>query len=118
MNPISFTLSCALQSQFLHAGADRVIQDARLKQRVLGEKETDHPATAINGYIGMAEELAARACVVAEFLGLLPNNQEFPGVFEYEVTESMSVWWANNPDTTPFEFKAELAKQAHAFFAQ
>jgi hypothetical protein len=30
----------------------------------------------------------------------------------------MSVWWANNPDTTPFEFKAELAKQAHAFFAQ
>jgi hypothetical protein len=83
---------------------------------------------ANGGHIGMVTDLVPYADQVAEYL-LEHAGQDFPGVFEYEVTEDLGAWLANNTSydssawtvtnrPLPILFAAELASKGDAFFSQ
>ena len=110
----------ATQLVYLVTGIDTVLQTHRVRVRLTGEDE-DHPITAGSGHIGMVDDMYPYAEAVVAYIDSR-MDQDFPGVFEYEVTETLGTWLANNwTDEEPptlASFNAELERQGDAFFAQ
>jgi hypothetical protein len=103
---------------YLVAGAEPRIDIHHITNRLIST-DSDHPLRADGGHIGMVEDLISYAKQVSAYLRTKPDGQEFPGVFEYEVTESLGSWLADNWETAdPNSFNTELEAQATAFFAQ
>jgi hypothetical protein len=107
----------AIQLVYLVAGAEPRIDIQHITNRLMGS-ESDHPLRAGGGHIGMVEDLISYAKQVSAYLRIRPDDQEFPGVFEYEVTESLGAWLADNWETVDlYSFNTELEARAAAFFA-
>ena len=108
----------AIQLTYLVAGTEDKVTLHHVTDRLTGT-ERDHPLRVGGGHIGMVEDLIPYAKQVSAYLSARPNDQSFPGVFEYEVTESLGAWLADNWETVgPGSFNTELEAQATAFFAQ
>jgi hypothetical protein len=107
------TRDVALTAIFLYAGAAEALPTTR------GE-------WANGGYIGMGIDMVEYAeRVVDRLFALDPQVPDgFPGVFEYEVTEPLGSWLANNranvawPNFDDPQFIAETDRRIKEFFAQ
>lgn len=107
----------ALHLVYLVSGVEQVTVLHRVTCRLKGA-DVDHPITAGGGHIGMVEELLPYAQQIADYIAGVPEDQEWPGVFEYQVTESLGAWLAANWESAgPVAFGEELTKQASAFFS-
>ena len=112
----------AIQLVYLVAGVEPVLQTHQVKAR-LNPAVGDHPMTFDGGHVGMVSELMPYAQAVAGYIEKMVGVQDFPSVFEYEVTEPLGAWLANFADEEngwpPLpQFVAELEKQGSAFFSQ
>jgi hypothetical protein len=116
-NPMNFDQDdFAIQLVYLVAGAEPRIDIQHITNRLMGS-ESDHPLRVGGGHIGMVEDLISYAKQVSAYLRTRPDDQEFPGVFEYEVTESLGAWLADNWETVGlYSFNTELEARAAAFF--
>lgn len=96
-------MSTATTAVFLYIGLD----NERRNQPGKSWPDIDH----ISGFTGLVDLCESMATVIGEWLteDFVLNN-EFPGVFDYEVTEAMGVWLFHNLKATPDEFKAELVR--------
>ena len=75
-----------------------------------------------NGHIGMVEALAEIALRINHIVACLAP-QDFPGVFDYEVSETVGDWWAkyittNGRAPSQEEVSAQLIDHIALFFAQ
>lgn len=109
----------AVQLVYLVAGAERQMYIYGIAARLKGTNP-QHPLTDAGGHIGMVTALQKHAERVATHLDihLRDPDAEFPGVFEYEVTEELGAWLADNPNASLDEFTDELRRCSAAFFAQ
>lgn len=87
------------------------------------DQHTDHPITATGGHIGMVNDLLPYADIIATYQADADlKGAEYPGVFEYEVTEQLGAWLANHwvsfDDTLLTSFKTELERLGTEFFLQ
>ncbi len=100
-----------LQGMFLLQGAENHINRYPHFESVLER-------TA--GYIGLASDLIRYAEIVATFLWKhTDQDTNYPGVFEYEVTEPLGAWLvANWSDDHVIGFEAELEHRFDAFMNQ
>lgn len=91
-----------------------------------GERLYEQHANTHNGYIGIVSNMAAYAYAVCDALDeyILTNyfdNVEYPGVFEYEVTEELGAWLFTRPEaftegrTSP-QFKSQAKAKIEAWF--
>lgn len=115
-NPDDF----AMQLVYLVEGIDEVLQTHQVATR-LNPDTPAHLMTDGLGHTGMVADLIPYAKDVAEYVAKMVGVQDFPGVFEYEVTSDLGTWMAQYPgDTWPSRdaFKAELEKLGAEFFAQ
>lgn len=117
------TPGAAMQLVYLVAGAETVMDLYRVTQRLKGT-DSGHPLTEGGGHIGMVDELMPFAELVDQHLESL-STQDFPGVFEYEVTEMLGAWLARYaeqqaPGTASLmdAFTVEMQRQSDLFFAQ
>ncbi|MDM0116886.1 hypothetical protein QTI66_32690 [Variovorax sp. J22R133] len=72
----------------------------------------------IGGHMALTELCAQKAVLVYDYLKTLDKEQDFPGVYAYEVTEVVGVWVAQNLNASDEEFVAKLKEVSAAFFAQ
>ena len=108
----------AAQLVYLVAGQETKVTPHHIAGRLTGDA-TDHPMRAAGGHIGMVGDLIPYARQVSAYLATKIGKQDFPGVFEYEITESLGAWLADNwerADKILFAF--EMEKQGTAFFSQ
>ena len=71
------------------------------------------------GNLGMAADLLRLAPLVKLSCDELWDKYgEFPGVYLYEVTEEMGVWYVLNPHCADAEFLAELSTKNKHFITQ
>lgn len=75
-----------------------------------------------NGHIGMVEALAEIALRINHVIACL-EPQDFPGVFDYEVSETIGDWWAkyitsNGRAASNDEVNAKIIEHMALFFAQ
>ena len=111
------TNDVAVQLVYLVAGADDAIRDERAMHRLRGEGDYATVLERLGGHIGMVQEFLPFAEMVSAYV--TSRTQDFPGVFEYEVTEELGKWFARKEGAaTVKEFAAELEIQGAAFFAQ
>ena len=109
----------AIQLVYLVAGAEDVIDEQRAKNRVVESVDYSQFTEQVSGHIGMTHEFLPLAEIVAGYLTGLKEDQDFPGVFEYEVTERLGEWLVRNwGNFTPDIFLAEVESQGALFFAQ
>jgi len=109
----------AVQLVYLVAGIDEKLRIHRVTQRLTDCK--DHTLVAGGGHIGMVTDLLPWAAKVAKHLAAKADMQDFPGVFEYEVTEELGSWAADaaqNGLVHADDFEAELNRLSELFFAQ
>jgi hypothetical protein len=108
-----------IQLVYLVAGIESRLRLHQVAERLTGDND-DHSLTCRGGHIAMVTDLQPFADLVGAYVEAKIANPDFnfPGVFEYEVTEELGKWYADNPDSTPDEFAAELHRQGDAFFAQ
>ena len=116
----------ATQLVYLVAGIETQETKYRVTQRLLGNDDT-HPLMASSGHIGMVCDLLPYAKAVSARLAT-QAAQEFPGVYEYEVTECMGIWLARAAEDTneglfPYpniliQFNEQLEKLTTEFFNQ
>ena len=69
----------------------------------------------------MVNDLLPYAELVAAYIAIRVGKQDFPGVFEYEVTEELGEWLANAAEAsalTEATFKAQLEIVGDKFFSQ
>lgn len=112
------TNAVAVQAMFLYEGALYKLDVHRTAEK-LDPSIGEHDALD-RGYVGMAFDLAKHAEQIAAFLAPYEDNprMEWPGVFEYEVTEPLGRWYADNPHCTWDEFQVELERRAKEYFEQ
>ena len=82
----------ATQLVYLVAGVERETTKYQVTQRLLGT-DHDHPILASGGHTGMVAELLPYAKLISMHISTL-QEQDFPGVYEYQVTECMGIWLA------------------------
>lgn len=87
------------------------------------DQHTDHPIKASGGHIGMVNDLLPFAEIVATYQADADlKGAEYPGVFEYEVTEQLGGWladhWVSFGDQLFVLFAAELERLGTEFFLQ
>lgn len=113
------TTDSAIHLVYLVAGIETKLDLHRAVNRLL-DFDAPHPLTRNGGHIGMVLDLVPKARLIAEYLAeqdkLHPDGH--PGVFEYEVSEELGAWYADNPEATDEEFAAQLAAMTAAFFSQ
>ncbi|NQW81314.1 MAG: hypothetical protein HQ445_09090 [Polaromonas sp.] len=110
----------AIQLVYLVEGIEPVLAAHQVATR-LNPATPGHLMTADGGHLGMVSDLADYAVDVADYINKMVGVQDFPGVFEYEVTSELGTWMAKLPgDQWPSRdaFKAELEKLGAEFFAQ
>lgn len=79
----------------------------------LSEVEAD----GFGGQIGAAIQVTGFANTIARALAEIDRlGIEYPGVFDYEVTEGMGAWFRQHIDATETEFCVELVRQMEIFF--
>lgn len=110
----------AFQMAYLTAGAEHALNIGRITHRLKGDPD-GHPALG-GGHMDLVDNLVDCAEVVTKYLDGLPVGTDYPGVFEYEVTEEMGKWFVDQHTLTDTptldDFKDELHRQAAAFFSQ
>lgn len=75
--------NAAMQAMFLYDGA--------VRRRQLAEKDDDFEWGG--GYIEMAQDLLPLAFLMArEWERVVGDRHDWPGVYEYEVTEDLGAW--------------------------
>jgi hypothetical protein len=63
----------------------------------------------INGFAGLVDRCDEMARVIDN--GYKKQDpDDFPGIFDYEVTEELGAWLYHHIEATPTEFQAELAR--------
>ena len=108
----------AIQLVYLVAGVEGKTRLHRVTERLKGTNE-DHPITEEGGHTGMVSDLIPYAKQVSAYLAAEAEKQDFPGVFEYEVTESLGAWLAENWESAgPTSFQNELEAQSDVFFSR
>ena len=108
----------ATQLVYLVAGVEEKTRLHRITERLKGTND-DHPITERGGHTGMVSDLIPYAKQVSAYLTAQVGKQAFPGVFEYEVTEAMGGWLAENwYSAGPASFQDKLEAQGVTFFAQ
>lgn len=115
------TDEAAIQLVYLVVGAQTAICLSRVTNRLVGES-VYHPLTHRGGHIGMVEDLRPFANAVAAYIEEQTVRQDFPGVFEYEVTEALGEWIAKTAETgnaviKESDFAAKLKELGDRFFA-
>ena len=104
----------AIQLAYLVTGIDTSL---RAFQRA--NPEQDHPMTEAGGHIEMVTDMVLYAQDVADLVGDPLRKQEFPGVFEYEVTEELGAWMGRQAvQPTRAEFGVELKRRDAEFFGK
>ena len=63
----------------------------------------------INGFAGLVDKCDDLAKVVDNW-SKKQDSDNFPGVFDYEVTEELGAWLYHHVEATPAEFQAELER--------
>lgn len=102
-----FERECRIQACYLTAGLDSEFRKA------------NHDLLPAGGYMDLIDLCADMSVVVAEFLEspeVLPL--EFPGVFNYEVTEELGAWLLENHHCNRDQFVAELKREFQVFMNQ
>ena len=117
----------ATQLVYLVAGVETEASKHRVTQRLLGNEDYAHPIMHSGGHTGMVAELIPYAKLISAHITTM-QAQDFPGVFEYEVTEHMGGWLAKAAEdrdcgmyaVPPLvtQFKEELARESKKFFDQ
>lgn len=111
------TQDVAIQLVYLVDGAQQQV-DAHFKANRRVANQPDHALVAAGGHIGMVSDLLPYANTVACWIKA-KGAQDFPGVFEYEVTESMGHWLADAAESetlTNAAFSAQLETIGNQFF--
>ena len=98
----------SMQAIFLMLGAER----ARNKPH--GSKAPMHS----EGHLGQAQMCADFAEQMSHFLNDPNLPDDFPGVFNYEVTEDMGFWLMYHQHATRNEFRVELDRVFLEFMSQ
>lgn len=102
---------------------DTMTPDAAVQMVYLAEGielVKDHKLDRAGGHIGMVNELLPYAKAVSSYLENSPE-QDFAGVFEYEVTNPMGQWLASvGGDSWPSlkDFNKELKQVGARFFTK
>lgn len=74
---------------------------------------------AQGGWISVTQRLAELAMQFQDWIATwIGDGRDYPGVFEYEVVESMGRWFYSHSMCMADEFMAEARKQTEAFFNQ
>lgn len=112
----------ATQLVYLVAGAEFRMDIFRTTERLTG-RNNDHPLVDGNGHTGMVNDLLPFAELVGKYIDGRVEEQEFPGVFEYEVTEALGVWIAETAEVTDsgvleLDFITKLDELGDKFFSQ
>lgn len=121
-------MTVAIQTAFLMDGFNRCHQH-KFGHSAAGADTYETHSENHNGYIGIVESMEAHAEFVDQALDdyitayfvlrrVFPN---YPGVFEYEVTESLGEWLFNNPDcfdsgVVTVNFEIEVVNQIKSWF--
>lgn len=115
----------ATQLVYLVAGVERETTKHRVTQRLLGNDDEAHPIMSSGGHTGMVADLLPYAKLISSYLASLAE-QDFPGVYEYQVTECLGIWLAKaaeeqNGGIFPVpamaaQFKEQLLKLSIEFF--
>jgi len=114
----------ATQLVYLVAGVERETTRHQVTQRLKGTDES-HAILALGGHTGMVADLIPYAKLTSAHIATL-CDQDFPGVYEYQVTEELGVWLAKAacdqytgvhaiPPLVD-QFKEQLLKLSIAFF--
>ena len=116
------TNETAIQLVYLVDGATSSMNLFNVTKRLKGE-DVDHPLVANSGHVGMVNDMMVYANIVGEYLDKRPENQIFPGVFEYEVTEWLGGWLARTAEANDGhihvpDFIAELNRKGDIFWGQ
>lgn len=85
----------ATQLVYLVAGIELEAAKYRVTQRLLGNEDEAHPIMSSGGHIGMVADLLPYAKMVSAHIATL---EDFPGVYEYQVTECLGVWLAKDAE--------------------
>lgn len=105
----------AIQLVYLVAGIERGLKTHEITNLMLGSDDP-HPLVASGGHIGMVMNQVFKAELITRHLASFRRGHDFPGVFEYEVTEPLGVWIAENPEASMGDFTAQLESFSRAFF--
>lgn len=109
----------AVHLVYLVCGIERKLALHQTTNRLLGSN-TPHRLVQSGGHIGMVTNLTPKARLIAARLA--EHNKLHPdsycGVFEYEVTELLGLWYADNPEATDDEFAAQLDALTASFFSR
>lgn len=90
-----------------------------LVQGYLGVPPSANAADRPIGEIGSISDVAAHAPLIAEAVGDAERlGFDFPGVFDYEVTERMGAWLRVNPEASTGQFCASLVAEMEKFFGR
>lgn len=109
----------AIQLVYLVAGAETKINIFRVTER-LKSSDSEHLLSVGQGHTGLVNDMLPYAVIVADWLEA-QAEQNFPGVFEYEVTEVMGEWMADAEQTgvlTAETFTQQLNTLGQKFFSQ
>lgn len=110
--PRDAVLGAAMQAQYLITGYDN--EQRRLK----------YPGSVLQnegGHLEVASRVSELALVAHEYLQtppMLAHNQagDWPGVYEYEVSEPTGRWLQQNSTCTDEEFRQELEQRTEQWF--
>jgi len=105
----------AVQLAYLVAGIEQGLKKHKITNLMLGS-DAPHPLVANGGHIGMVMNQVFKAELITRHLVNRHHDSDFPGVFEYEVTEPLGVWIAENPEASMGDFTAQLESFSRAFF--
>lgn len=112
-------MSAAIQLAFLMDGFNQS-HKWQFGHGAEGDKYETH-ADAHNGYIGIVADMEQYGQVVHELMSRESTNHEFPGVFEYEITEDLGKWLFAHPEHfndmfVPLEFNTYALGKIRSWF--
>lgn len=112
-------MSAAIQLAFLMDGFNQS-HKCQFGHGAEGDKYETH-ADKLGGYIGIVEAMQQYGQVVHELVSRESIDREFPGVFEYEVTEDLGKWLFAHPEHfndmfVPLEFTTYALGKIRSWF--
>lgn len=60
-----------------------------------------------NGFIGLLDHMELMALEVERLWGNEHAGLDYPGVYDYEITQALGAWLYRNPDAGVYEFNQE-----------
>ena len=119
-------MSTHVQLVFLMDGFNAAYRELKDREVDTGERLYGQHANTHNGYIGIVSNMAAYAYAIGDALDeyILANYfdiVEYPGVFEYEVTEELGAWLFTRPEAftegriSP-QFRSQVKAKIEAWF--